>query len=109
MRDLPPVPSRLREMLKDYPELIEKIQEVLNKVAANGLDPRFDWAVTRLKDTMEAFYIDAASALREVEKLGDTEAIALARKKEFTIGRTRSEEPWFMDDEFYSYWQNIQD
>jgi hypothetical protein len=28
----PPVPQRLREMLKDYPEHVERLQEALNRL-----------------------------------------------------------------------------
>lgn len=41
----PPVPPRLRETLKDYPEIIQNLEEILDGVMTEG-PLRFDWAIT---------------------------------------------------------------
>lgn len=61
----PAVPPKLRELLKDYPEHIERLQEVLNKYAevkpgAGSFEAAF-WALQGRLDT----FIDEAT--RELE------------------------------------------
>ena len=76
----PPVPQFLRETLKDYPEIIQDIQEVLNRVVTKG-PPRFDWAYDRLTDTLSAHRSDAYEALKEIEQTGDSQAMYKAKIK----------------------------
>jgi hypothetical protein len=65
----PPVPQFLRETLKDYPEIIQDIQEVLNRVVTKG-PPRFDWAYDRLTDTLSAHCVEAREALEAAHPAG---------------------------------------
>ena len=80
----PPVPQFLRETLKDYPEIIQDLQEVLNDVATKG-PPRFDWAFTRLQDTLSAHRFDAYEAFKEAEQTGDSQAIYKAKIKDDAV------------------------
>jgi len=79
----PPVPQFLRETLKDYPELIQEIQDVLIKVVTDGPAsiPPFEWAIWRLEDTLSALYSDAYEALKEAEQTGDSQATYRAKIK----------------------------
>jgi hypothetical protein len=80
----PPVPQFLRETLKDYPELIQEIQDVLDDVVTKG-PPRLDWAFTRLQDTLSALRSDAYEALKEAEQTGDSQAIYKAKIKDDVV------------------------
>ena len=87
----PPVPEKLREMLKDYPELIQEIRDTLDGYAKkpNPLQP-FDGALWLLEDTLSTFAVDAREELNAVEGSDDAEAIARARAKAHLMGRARS-------------------
>ncbi|MBB5357332.1 hypothetical protein HDE76_000514 [Rhodanobacter sp. ANJX3] len=86
----PPVPEKLREMLKDYPELIQELQDALNSFTKNPkpLQP-FDEAIWLLKDMLGAFYSEAGVKLRSAENSGNEQAIQKAKEKEFAIGYAR--------------------
>jgi hypothetical protein len=79
----PPVPQGLREMLKDYPEHIQTLQEDLNKVAAKrspGIDP-FDRAIWMLESALGSFISEAREELKVAVASGDKEAISKADVK----------------------------
>jgi hypothetical protein len=86
----PPVPEKLREMLKDYPELIQEIRDTLDSYAKkpNPLQP-FDGVLWLLEDTLSSFYSDARSELDAAETSGNEQAIQKAKEKEFAIGYAR--------------------
>jgi hypothetical protein len=96
----PPVPPRLREMLKDYPALIQEVQDGLDslvrKMVAEGAVslPPFEEAVWYLEDTLDAFYSRAQKDLKAAEVGGDLPAIDRAKQKRYLMGRTRSDRPW---------------
>ncbi len=80
---MPPVPQGLRELLKDYPEHIQTLQEDLNKVVAKrspGIDP-FDRAIWILESALGAFISEAREELKAAEASGDAEAILKADAK----------------------------
>jgi hypothetical protein len=88
----PPVPHGLRELLKDYPEHIQTLQEDLNKVVAKrspGIDP-FDRAIWMLESALAAFISEAREELKIAETIGDAEVITRAKEKERLMGRARS-------------------
>lgn len=88
----PPVPAKLREMLKDYPEHIERLQEVLNAAA----DPAkvhlmpFDEAIWALEGRLETFIHEARDELQAAEASGDPAAIERAKEKQLLVGRASS-------------------
>ncbi|WP_241200794.1 hypothetical protein [Lysobacter enzymogenes] len=87
----PPVPKGLREMLKDYPEHIERLQEVLNYVvetSSAGVSP-FDRAIWVLEARLETFISEARDELEAAEASGDAEAIARAKDKKYLMGSSR--------------------
>lgn len=88
----PPVPQKMREMLKDCPEHIARLQEVLKYVvetSSAGVDP-FDRAIWALESRLETFIIEAREELKAAEELGDPDAVARAHQKERLMSRARS-------------------
>jgi hypothetical protein len=55
---MPPVPQGLREMLKDYPEYIHRLQNDLMRVITkpSKSTPPFEVAIWELEGTLETFY-----------------------------------------------------
>lgn len=79
----PPVPANLREMLKDYPDHVERLQKALNSVKDRRIRsiPPFEAAVWLLEDHLSSFISEARAELATAEASGDSEAIALAQGK----------------------------
>lgn len=101
---LPPVPNGLREMLKDYPEHIQRLQEVLNhvvKTSSAGVSP-FDRAIWVLEGRLETFISEARDELKAAEAIGDAEAIDRAEKKIKAIGPAKFKHNWG-DDNLFDY------
>jgi len=87
----PPVPAGVREMLKDYPEILQDLQDVLNDVVikpAYGTPP-FEMAIWRLKDTLEDWLVEAREAHEAAEAGGDAQTIERAKKKWLSIAHSR--------------------
>ena len=93
---LPPIPQRLREMLKDYPGHLVRLQEVLNTVvegpmkAKGSPDYTFERATWRLEGRLETFIHEAQDELEAAKANGDAEAIARAEAKEDLMFRACS-------------------
>ena len=88
----PPVPQKLREMLKDYPEHLDEIQKTLNDIVEkppHGTPP-FEMAVWMLEDTLSAFVSEASEKLKAAETSGNAQAIAKAEAKQLLMFRARS-------------------
>lgn len=88
----PPVPQQLREMLKDYPEHIDRLQQSLNRLVAK---PRhgiglFEQAIWVLEGDLESFMDEARAELVAAEAGGDDQAIVRAEAKERLMFRARS-------------------
>lgn len=107
-QSLPPVPQPLMEMLSDYPELIDRLQEVLNLSAERSkripLMP-LDDAIDSLENRLEKFASDALDELRAAERSGDADLIRHATEKEKLLSRARHKRLWFTDVEFYKYFE----
>lgn len=105
----PPVPQPLREMLSDYPELIERLQEVLNLSAAKSrrspLMP-LDDAIDSLDNRLEKFASEAMDELRAAEASGNSDRIARATVKEKLLSRARHKRIWIRDVEFYKCFEH---
>ncbi len=89
----PPVPATLREMLKDYPEHIERLQEVLNRsVERSRKIPfmPFDNAIWALEGRLQMFVIEAHDELIAAEASGEPKAISQAQEKERLMSFARS-------------------
>jgi hypothetical protein len=79
----PPIPPRLRELLKDYPEHLARIQDDLNNVVEDPFKstPLFEQAIWALEGRTSAFIREAATELEAAQVSGDAAAIALAEAK----------------------------
>lgn len=88
----PPIPQRLRELLKDYPEHLARIQGDLDNVVENPfkLTPLFEQALWALEGRTDAFVREAQAELAEAQKTGVAEAIALAEAKTSLMRRAAS-------------------
>lgn len=108
----PPVPAQLREMLKDYPEHIERLQEVLNRSAERSrqipLMP-FDDAVSALKGRLGTFILEASGDFAAAEASGDPTAIAQAQEKERLMSFARSSNIGMAElDDLWAYFERSQ-
>jgi hypothetical protein len=86
----PPVPLKLQTILKDYPELIQELQDTLNSYVKkpNRLQP-FDGAIWILETVLETFMSEAHAELKVAEVSGNMEAIQKAKAKDFSMGYAR--------------------
>ena len=80
----PPVPQRLRDRLKDYPEHIQILQADLNRVVENPskgipLPEQVTWV---LEAALSTFAVDAREETKAAEAAGDPAVIAQAKAKE---------------------------
>ncbi|MFA0923866.1 hypothetical protein K4A87_03535 [Xanthomonas fragariae] len=82
----PPVPQKLREILKDYPELIQRLQDVLDAYVQKPykLMP-FEGAIWALEGRLGSFVSEAREELQIAEASGESIAIMKAEKKEFLM------------------------
>jgi hypothetical protein len=76
----PPVPQFLREMLKDYPEIIQDIQDGLNEIERKWGTP-FNEIWEELESALSHHRFEASEALKEAEQTGDSQAIFRAKIK----------------------------
>jgi hypothetical protein len=79
----PPIPQRLRELLKDYPGHLARIQEDLNDLILDHAKsvPLFEQAIWDLEGRTSAFIREAQVELEVARETGDAEVIALAEAK----------------------------
>ncbi len=90
---LPPVPKGLREMLKDYPEHIERLQAVLRTVLEepSRVTPPFEVAIWMLKGALGEFIEEARGEVAVAQANGDSAAIEKAKAKKFVFGAARAD------------------
>ncbi len=101
----PPVPARLREMLKDYPGHIERLQEALNVLVnepSAGIDP-FERAVWLLEGRLETFAQEAGNELTHAESSGDSRAIDKAKAKQSLMMSAGFKSRWITDQALEDY------
>jgi hypothetical protein len=89
---VPPIPQRLRELLKDYPEHLARIQEDLNDLVLNHAKsiPLFEQAIWDLEGRTSAFIRETQVELEAAQEAGDADAIAMAEAKASLMRRARS-------------------
>jgi hypothetical protein len=90
----PPIPSEVRELLKDYPEVIQDLQDdldslVFEMVGGPNATPPYERAAWLLKDSLGAWETDAYEELEAIKTSGDPQAIERAKEKSLRIGRAR--------------------
>jgi hypothetical protein len=79
----PPMPNKMQEMFKDYPEHIQTLQDDLNRYIEKPfrLMP-FDGAIWALESTLDSFISKAREELKTAEVSGESALIEDAEKKE---------------------------
>lgn len=102
----PPVPQKLRELLKDYPEYIAQLQELLNEFAIPKprLQP-FDEAIWLLQDGLASLLFKARDELTAAEASGDASAIEKARQKKTVMSQAQVKVQWIGDEGFRNFFQ----
>lgn len=78
----PPVPQSLRDMLKDYPDCVERLQDSLNRYVGNPFykDP-YRGAILELQRALETLSTESGNELAAARAAGDAEMIDGASKK----------------------------
>lgn len=104
---LPPpvVPKELREILADYPEHLERVQESLNDYVCKPFKLMlFDGAIWALEGITEAFINEADKELAIARGNGNEEAIVAAEEKLRVMRHARSKGGGLSRlDEVYEY------
>ncbi|MEQ1511335.1 MAG: hypothetical protein ABL934_01505 [Lysobacteraceae bacterium] len=104
----PPVPQRLREMLKDYPEHIDRIQTYLNDYLSkpSKATPLFEQTIWALEGCLEMFIHEAQDELEAAQAIGEAEAIARANEKRKLMSFARSPNDGMSNlDEIWDYFE----
>ncbi|HYQ23523.1 hypothetical protein [Stenotrophomonas sp.] len=88
----PPIPSKLRDALKDYPEHIEELQKTLDSVKGRRIRsfPAFHYAAWKLEDCLADFIAEARAQVATAGASGDPRAIERAKEKEKLMIYARS-------------------
>jgi len=88
----PPVPAKLLELLKDYPDHIKQLQKALISVrdGRQNYAPPFEAAVWLLEDYLSSFKSEARVELDAAEASGNPQAIERAKEKEQLMSFARS-------------------
>lgn len=88
----PPIPSKLRDALKDYPEHIEELQKTLDSVKDRRIRsfPAFHYAVWKLEDCLSDFIAEAGAEVATAEASGNPHALERAKEKEALMTSARS-------------------
>lgn len=104
----PPLPKKLREILADYPDLIDGLQEVLNSSAERShripLMP-FDDAIWALDDLLGSFLCEARDELTSAETTGDARLVDAAMRKKSAVSTASVTQLWITDDDFSTYFR----
>ncbi|RSZ32774.1 MULTISPECIES: hypothetical protein [unclassified Variovorax] len=101
----PPIPPRLRDVLKDYPVHLEQLQQELNKFAERtepSLAP-FEEAAWIIESALDAFVIDAIGEQKVAEASGDPAAIAKAHEKAAVMAIASGKRTWLGDGSLLDY------
>ena len=106
---VPPVPKNLREMLKDYPEHIDRLQKLLTEVAEDPRPyaPRFEVVVWALEGRLGTFKSEARKELAVAKASGDPETIEKADAKERLMSQAAWKHVWIGDTELWDYIQRV--
>ncbi|WP_312237243.1 hypothetical protein [Stenotrophomonas sp.] len=107
--NFPRVPAKLLEKLRDYPDHIERLQEVLNIVAATppSLIPRLERAIEALQGRLGTFMAEARRELNQARSSGDPRLIAAAQAKASLMSQIRLKHVWMTDKVFSVYFSGV--
>lgn len=109
MTDLPPppVPKKLQDLLRDYPDHINRLQKQLNLVAAENrpASSKFEVATWMLEGQLEEFIREAQKELETIQVNGDAEAITQANQKKRLMSQASWKHVWLTDEALWNYFQ----
>ena len=89
--DAPPLPSTIKDLLAPYPELLAELRGSLCRAIKEPMsEPRFERAISSLRDTLGDMMELAGKELDDAEKRADVSASAKLRVKRDLIGKSRS-------------------
>jgi len=101
---LPQVPVRLREMLKDYPEQMTNLQELMASFAGERAVPsRYEELIWALESRAGRLLQEARAESKAAKEKGDLDLIAKTKAKEMTMGKLVLQAPWSGDRELMDY------
>lgn len=103
----PPVPAKLREMLKDYPDHIEQLQQALNSVKNRRIKstPPFEAAVWALEDKLDGFIREARIELADAEASHNPQAVVRAKAKEQLMFTSSHKRHWLGDESLHAFFE----
>ena len=92
----PPVPQGLRDMLKDYPEHIQTLQDDLSETMAKpfGVTPLFEQAVWAIEGAISGFISHARKKLDSANASRDALAIQKAEREISLMRQASFKERW---------------
>jgi hypothetical protein len=91
VKEAPPVPPEIQTLLEPYPELIAELRGSLSRAIKEPIsEPRFERAISSLKDTLGDMMELAGKELDDAEKRADVSASAKLEVKRDLIGKSRS-------------------
>ncbi|MGO1002762.1 hypothetical protein [Lysobacter sp. CA196] len=105
---LPPIPKHLTEMLKDYPEHLDRLQETLNQVAEEppSVSTKFEVVTWMLQGQLEEFFREARAELEAAQATEDGDAVARAREKGRLMSQACWKHIWIGDEALWEYFQS---
>lgn len=108
-RRLPPLPARLQEQLKDYPEHRERLQLALYGVVVSPPSrlPRLERALWVLEDRVGRFLAEARQELDAARCSGDAVRLARAKETEQVMYVLRMRHQWLRDEVFVAYFKAV--
>ncbi len=106
---VPPVPLKLREMFKDYPEHIDRLQDVLTAVAEepSSATPRLELAIWALEGRLETFESEARAELEAAKASGNQDAVHKADLKERLMSQAAWKHVWIGDKALWDYIDSV--
>jgi hypothetical protein len=102
---LVPVPERLRDHLRDYPDYIERLQEILTEAAERAAlgKPDLSLAVRDLNVRLDTFRREAQKAAGIAGDSTDSDAALLAHARLQAINAALSDQSWSSDVALVAY------
>ena len=85
-----PIPPRLVELLKDYPDLVQEIRDTLDFYLKRPSYQPLDGALWLLEDTLSDFISRVRDEVKHAENSGDKDAVVKAETKLSVMFRARS-------------------
>lgn len=85
-RPRPPIPQRMRELLSEYPDLLERLQDALDEVVTKPAHsiPPYEVAIWTLEDTLSGMISQTRREL-DLQQGGDDSLLALQLEKKMDV------------------------